>query len=97
MSQEILSVAIYQPLPGKEDASLVTIRDLFAALSAGGYSRDRLYRDGKSEYIEVRYWKSEQARRDALEDPEVLRCYARLSHEIEIVKVYERLEEVQLR
>ena len=96
MSEEILSVAIYQPLPGHEEASLGTIRDLFAALAAGGYSRDRLYRDGKSHYIVVRYWKSEEARREALEDPQVLRCYARLSHEIEIVKIYERLEEVGL-
>jgi hypothetical protein len=96
MSQEILSVAVYQPLPGKEDASLVTIRDLFAALSAGGYCRDRLYRDGKSEYIVVRYWKSEEARREALENAEVIRCYARLSHEIVIVKVYEHLHEVEI-
>ena len=95
MSQEILSVAIYEPLPGKEDASLATIRDLFAALSAGGYSRDRLYRDGKSHYIVVRYWKSEEARREALEDAEVLRCYARLSHEITILKIYEHLHEVE--
>jgi hypothetical protein len=96
MSQEILSVAIYQPLPGKEEISLATMRDLFAALSAGGYSRDRLYRDGKSQYIVVRYWKSEEMRRAALEDTEVLRCWARLAQEIEIVKVYERLEEVGL-
>jgi len=96
MSQEILSVAIYEPLAEKEEASLATIRDLFAALAAGGYSRDRLYRDGKSHYIVVRYWKSEEARRGALEDPEVLRCWARLAQEIEIVKIYERLEEVEL-
>jgi hypothetical protein len=96
MSQEILSVAVFEPLPGKEDASLVTIRDLFAALSAGGYSRDRLYRDGKSHYIVVRYWKSEEVRREALENAEVIRCYARLSHEIEIVKIYEHLHEVEL-
>jgi hypothetical protein len=96
MSQEVLSVAIYEALPGKEQASLASIQDLFAALAAGGYSRDRLYRDGKSHYIVVRYWRSEESRRDALEDPEVLRCYARLSHEIEIVKIYERLDEVEL-
>jgi hypothetical protein len=36
MSQEILSVAIFEPLPGYEDASLATMRALIAALSAGG-------------------------------------------------------------
>lgn len=94
MAHEILSVAIYQPLPGKEEDSLATMQSLFAALSSGGYSRDLLYRDGKSHYVLFRYWKSEDARRASLEDAEVLRCWAKLSHEIEIVKVYEELEEV---
>jgi quinol monooxygenase YgiN len=95
MSDEILSVAIFQPLAGHEEASLTTMRALIAALSAGGYSRDTLYRDAKShnEYILLRYWKSEAARRDALEDPEVLRCWAKLAHEIRTLKIYETLEE----
>ncbi len=96
MSQEILSVAIFDPLPGKEAAALATMRDLRAALSAGGYSRDRLYRDGNQQYVVVRYWKSDEARRAALEDPEVLRCLAKLSQEIEIVKIHEQLDEVEL-
>jgi hypothetical protein len=92
---EILSIAIFQPLEGQEQASLVTMRALIAALSAGGYSRDLLYCDAKSrnEFILLRYWKSEAARRAALEDPEVLRCWAKLSHEIRTVKIYETLEE----
>jgi quinol monooxygenase YgiN len=95
MSQEILSIAIFQPLPGYEQESLNTMRSLIAALSAGGYSRDVLYRDAKSEgeYVLLRYWKSESARRDALEDPEVLRCWAKLSQEIRTVKIYETLED----
>ena len=95
MSQEILSIAIFQPLAGHEEESLVTMRTLIAALSARGYSRDFLYRDAKSraEYILLRYWKSEAARRAALEDSEVLRCWAKLSHEIRTVKIYETLEE----
>jgi heme-degrading monooxygenase HmoA len=95
MSQEILSVAIFQPLPGHEEAALTTMRALIAALSAGGYSRDMLYRNAKSrdEYVLLRYWKSEEARRAALEDPEVLRCWAKLAHEIRTVRIYETLEE----
>jgi quinol monooxygenase YgiN len=94
-SNEILSIAIFQPLPGHEEASLTTMRALIAALASGGYSRDLLYRDAKShnEYILLRYWKSEAARRAALEDPEVLRCWAKLSHEIRTLKIYETLEE----
>jgi quinol monooxygenase YgiN len=95
MSQEIPSIAIFQPLPGHEEASLATMRALIAALAAGEYSRDVLYRDTKSrdQYILLRYWKSEEARRAALEDPEVLRCWAKLAHEIRTVKIYETLEE----
>ena len=94
MSQEILSVAIFEALPGHEEASLATMRALIAALSASEYSRDVLYRDAKSrEYILLRHWKSEEARRAALEDPEVLRCWAKLAHEIRTLKIYETLEE----
>jgi hypothetical protein len=96
MPQEILSVAVWEPVPGKEADSLTTIRDLIAILSAKNYSRDLLYRDGESHYVLLRYWKSEEARRTAQEDPDILRCWARLGNEIEIVKVYETLAEVPL-
>jgi hypothetical protein len=95
MPHEVLSVAIYEPLPGHEEESLVTMRDLFAALAAGGFSRDKLYRDSKSQYVLLRYWKSEEARRAAQEDPNVLRCWAKLGNEIRIIKVYEQLEELE--
>jgi hypothetical protein len=94
MSQEFLSLAIWEPLPGMEEASLATIRELNAIVSSRGYGRDLLYRDGNSHYILLRYWNSEHARRTAQEDPELLRCWARLGNEIQILKVYEKLEEV---
>jgi quinol monooxygenase YgiN len=98
MPKDILSLAIFEALPGNEEAVLATMRDLMAALARHGYSRDLLYRNAKSqqEYILLRYWKSEEARRAALEDPEVLRCWAELSHEIRTIKVYESLEEAGL-
>jgi hypothetical protein len=96
MSKEILSVAIYEPLPGKEEASLGTMGRLLGALSAAGFSRDLLYRDQHSQYVLLRYWKSEEARRSAHEHPEVLRCWAKLGNEIRIVKVFETLDEVKL-
>jgi hypothetical protein len=94
MSQEFLSLAIWEPLPGMEAASLATIRELNAIVSSKGYGRDLLYRTGDSHYMLLRYWNSEQARRSAQEDPELLRCWARLGNEIQILKVYEKLEEV---
>jgi hypothetical protein len=94
MSQEFLSLAIWEPVPGMEVAALATIRELNAIVSQNGYGRDLLYRDGDSHYVLLRYWNSEQARSAALEDPELLRCWARLGNEIQILKVYEKLEEV---
>jgi len=96
MPREILAVAIWQPLPDMEAASLATLRELIAILSAKGYSRDLLYRDRESHYVLLRYWKSEESRRSAQEDPEVQRCWAKLGNEIQILKVYERLEYVPL-
>lgn len=93
MSQEYLSVAVWDPLPGMEAASLATIRELGAIIARKRYGRDLLYRSGES-YILLRYWNSEEARLSAHEDPEMLRCWARLWNEIQILKVYEKLEEV---
>jgi len=77
-----------------EAASLETMRELNALVSRKQYGRDLLYRSADSNYVLLRYWNSEQSRSAAQEDPEVLRCWARLGNEINILKVYEKLEEV---
>ncbi len=96
MSGEIFSIAIYEPLPGLEQDSLLTIRSLMEALAKGGFSRDTLFRDTGpgGEYVLLRHWKSEEARRAAQEDPESLRCWAKLAQQIRTVRIYERLDEV---
>jgi hypothetical protein len=94
MSQEYLSIAVWQPLPGMETASLSTVRELNAIVANKGYGRDLLYRSGDSHYVLLRYWNSDRARATAQEDPEMIRCWARLGNEIQILKVYEKLEEV---
>jgi hypothetical protein len=96
VSQEILSVAVFVPLAGHEQEALATVRDLSAVLAAGGYSRDTLYRGSDGEYVLVRYWKSDELRRAAQEDPEAQRRWAKLAHEVRILKVHESLEEVSL-
>jgi hypothetical protein len=92
--REYLSIAIWEPLPGMEAASLATIRELNSIVSRKQYGRDLFYRAGDSEYVLLRYWQSEEARQAALEDAELLRCWARLANEIKISKVYEKLEEI---
>jgi len=96
MAQEILSVAVWEPVPENEAASIATLREIMSIVAAKGYGRDLLYRDRESHYVFLRYWKSEEARRAAQEDPDMLRCWARLGNEINIVKVYETLTEVPL-
>lgn len=93
--REILSVAIYEALPDREPDSLETMALLLKTLSQADFSRDFLYKDG-SQYVLLRYWKSEETRRAAHEHPEVQRCWAKLGNEIRIFKVFEVLENVQL-
>ena len=95
-SAEILSVAVFAPLDGHEQGALETVRELSRVLAKGGYSRDILYRDPEGEYVLVRYWKSGDARRAALEDPEAQRRWAKLAHEVRILRVHESLEEIPL-
>jgi len=91
---EILSIAIFEPLPEIGEAALGTVRELSQALTKGGYSRDSFYRDAKlGQYVVLRYWRSEEARRAALEDPAVLRCWAKLAEQVRIISVIETLED----
>lgn len=96
MAQEILSVAIWEPVPEHEATALETFHELKSIVARKGYGRDLLFRDREQHYVFFRYWKSEEARRSAQEDPEMLRCWAKLGNEITIVKVYETLTEVSL-
>jgi hypothetical protein len=91
---EILSIAVWKAVPRMESASLATWSELTSIVAKKGYGRDLLYHDPQGQYILLRYWKSEEARRAAQEDPDMLRCWARLGNEIEIVKVYETLRKV---
>lgn len=93
--KEILAVAVWKPLPGMEAASFATWHELSSIVARKGYGRDLLYRDREGQYVLLRYWESEDARRAAQEDPDMLHCWARLGNEIDIVKVYETLSEVE--
>lgn len=95
MPQEILSIAVWEPIPEMEVAALETFRELTSIVAAKGYGRDLLYRDRESHYVFLRYWKSEDSRRAAQEDPAMLRCWAKLGNQIQIVKVYETLCEIE--
>ncbi len=86
-------MAIWHPARGMEAAALATVHEISGIVARKNYGRDLLYRSGSS-YVLLRYWNSEAARLAAHEDPDMLRCWARLGNEIQIVKVFEKLETV---
>ena len=94
---EILSIAVFEPLEGKEQETLATLRGLIRLLEEKNYSRDALYHDRSSRrYLDVRRWTSEEARQEAHEDPEVHNYWARLGHLIRMEQVYETFDPVEL-
>ena len=94
---EIFSIAVFEPLEGKEQEAMETLRGLVRVLSEKNYSRDSLYRDRTSRrYLDLRYWSSEKARQEAHEDPEVHNYWARLGNLVRIEQVFETFDPLEL-
>ncbi len=93
---EIMAIAIFVAHEGKEQDILATVREFYGMLQRKGYSRDVLYRDRKNarRFIHLRYWKSEEARAEAHEDPDVHRFWQRMGLLCTMESVTERLDEV---
>ncbi len=92
---EIPAVAIFEPIQGMEEQARQTLQALIALLASKGYSRDLLLYDSKkNRYFAVRHWASAEARSRAQEDPQVHALWAKLGNEINMLEVYEQLEEV---
>ena len=98
MNQEIFAIAVVRPQEGHEQEVLSVLHDLYAIMTAKGYSRNVLYRDMKhqSRLVNLRYWSSEEARRRAQEDPDVHRCWSRLGQLATVEQVFEELEQVAI-
>jgi quinol monooxygenase YgiN len=94
---EIFSLAYIRPAPGNEQETLDTLAELYTLLRRKNYSRDLLYRDAKDpeRLVNLRYWRSEEARNEAQEDPEVHRLWQRLSEVSVVDGVIESLELVE--
>ena len=94
---EIFSIAVFEPLEGREQEALETLRGLVQVLSEKNYSRDFLYRDRTSRrYLDLRCWSSEKARQEAHEDPQVHNYWARLGNLVRIEQVFETFDPVEL-
>ncbi|HWR35633.1 MAG TPA: antibiotic biosynthesis monooxygenase [Clostridia bacterium] len=96
MSNQVLSLAILEPVVGKEDACLALLRDFYTLLHAKGYSSDLLYRDPKEpgRFVHLRMWYSEEARSEAQQDPEVHRFWIQLPDVCTITTIHETLEQL---
>jgi hypothetical protein len=96
LGEEIVSVAIIEALPGKEEELVSMLRELYTLMHSKGYSRDSLRRDVSrpGRFLHTRYWKSEDTRAEAQHDPEVHRHWLRLPELCTIPMIYESLETV---
>ena len=94
MPNPLVSIAVLEPLDGQEQAVLEVIRDLYTLMDQKGYSENQLLRSrGEPIYlINIRYWSSEQARREAQEDPEILRLLERMGRVCSIPRVHEMMD-----
>jgi hypothetical protein len=94
---ELVSIAHVTPAEGNERQTLDILAELYTLLRNKNYSRDLLYRDAKDHrrLINLRYWRSEEAREEAHEDPEVHRLWQSLSEVAKVEGVIEKLELIE--
>ncbi len=94
---ELFSIAYVRPEEGKEQETLDILSQLYTLLRKKKYSRDLLYRDLKDpgRLLNLRYWRSEEARDEAHEDPEVHRLWQRLSEVSKVEGVIEKLKLIE--
>jgi len=94
---ELVSIAYVRPAEGNEQQTLDILAQLYTLLRNKNYSRDLLYRDTQDHrrLINLRYWRSEEAREEAHEDPEVHRLWQSLSEVSKVEGVIEKLELIE--
>lgn len=94
MAEEVMSVAILEALPGKEEELVMMLRELYSMMNRKGYCQDWLYRDSDrpDRLVHFRKWKSAEMRSEAQIDPDVHRYWQQLPSLCSIPTVYENLE-----
>jgi quinol monooxygenase YgiN len=94
MAEEVMSVAILEALPGKEEDLVMMLRELYSMMNRKGYCQDWLYRDRDrpDRFVHFRKWKSAEMRTEAQIDPDVHRYWQQLPSLCTIPTVYENLE-----
>jgi len=95
-TSEIMALAVVEAFDGKDEECLQLLHEFYGLLRRKQYSHDLLYRDQKDprRFINIRYWRSEEARAEAQEDPDVHKFWQRLSEISQVAPVFERLADV---
>jgi len=95
-TSEIMALAVVEAFDGKNEECLHLLHEFYAVLRRKQYSRDLLYQDLKDSrrFINIRYWRSDAARAEAHEDPDVHKFWQRLSEISKVTIVFERLKDV---
>ena len=95
MAEEIVSMAVLEALPGKEEELLSLLRELYTMMHAKGYCQDTLHRDAaRPDRSARRLWTLAEMRSEAQAHPEVHRYWQLLPELCTIPIVYESLEKV---
>lgn len=93
---EIVSVAVVRPHEGHMQDVVDLLREFYVVLRTKNYSRDWLYRNAgdPGQLVNVRHWKSAEARTQAQEDPDVHRFWRRLAEIAVVERVHEQLDRI---
>ena len=96
MGEQIVSLAVLEALPGKENELLLMLRELYTMMHTKGYCHDTLHRDTSrsDRFLHLRYWASPEKRAEAQADPDVHRYWLKLPELCVVTTVYESLEKV---
>jgi hypothetical protein len=96
MSEIIHSMAVLKAHEGKEPELLQFLREFYTMMRDKQYSRDMLFQDSKQPgvLIHVRIWLSEEARKTAVQDPDVHRYWMNLPELGTITSIHEELKPV---
>lgn len=94
MSEQVVSVAVLEAIPGKEEELVAMLREFYGMMKSKGYSTDILYRDNENpeRLFHLRRWTSPAHVIEAQSDPDVHRYWQKLPELCTIPTVYENLE-----
>jgi len=95
-TSEIMALAVVEAFEGEAEDCLHLLHEFYAVLRRKQYSRDQLYRDLKDprRFVNIRYWRSNETRKQAQDDPDVHKFWQRLSEIAKVTQVFERLTDV---